>query len=325
MKYLKVVGKKEEATLVIDETETPKPNENEVLIKTSAIGVNRADLLQKKGLYPAPKGVSEILGLEASGEIVECGKGVDSSLAGKRVATLLAGGAYAEYVIANKELLFLLNENISDVQGAAISEAYLVAYLNLYLEGNLKENELVYINAGASGIGIAAIQLLKITNNKIIASAGSNKKINYLNNLGADLSINYKEENIKEKIEEKFGKRPVNLILDMVGASDFGDNLSLLSTDGRLVLIGYQSGRRAEIDFGKILLKRLTVKGSTLRHRELDFKINLIKNFKEKFWNKFLTSQIVPVIDKTFSFENANDAHSYMESNANIGKIVIKL
>lgn len=325
MKYLKVVGEKENASLAIDETSIPKPKADEVLIKTSAIAINRADILQKQGLYPPPEGVSEILGLEVSGEIIECGENADSSLVGKRVAALLSGGAYAEYVTANKNLLLFLNENISDIQGSAIPEAYLVSYLNLFKEGNLKNDEIVYVNAAGSGVGVAAIQLLKETKHKIIASAGTNKKIEFLNTLGVDLSINYKEENIKEKIEKQFGKRAIDLIFDMVGASDFEANLSMLATDGRLVLIGYQSGRFAEIDFAKLLIKRLSIKGSTLRQRDLDFKIELIESFKNKFWGRFLESKIVPVVDRVYKFGEANEAHQYMETNANIGKIIITL
>jgi NADPH:quinone reductase-like Zn-dependent oxidoreductase len=178
--------------LILTEIEKQKPKKDEVLVKTHSIGINRADILQKQGIYPPPKGASEILGIELSGTVVECGENVDINLIGKNTCALVTGGAYAEYVVVNINCLIFLPENISLTEAAAIPEAYLVSYLNLFYEAKLETNELVYINAGASGVGIAAIQLALANGNQVITSAGSDEKIEFLKNLGVELAINYK-------------------------------------------------------------------------------------------------------------------------------------
>jgi tumor protein p53-inducible protein 3 len=307
------------------ETEIPEIDQDQVLIKTVAVGVNRADLLQRKGMYPPPKGFSEILGIELSGTIEKLGKNVKEFKLGDKVAGLVNAGAYAEYVVAHKNHIFQIPNNLSFEQAAAIPEAFLVAQINLFWEAELKKSEITYINAGASGVGLAAIQLAKMNASKVIASAGSPEKVAACEKYGADLSINYKLENVSDVITNKYGKHSVDVILDMLSGKYFNSYLSLLQTEGRIVIIAYQAGRFAEIDFAKILMKRLKIIGSTLRGRNTEVKSKLIEEFKNKYLPAFETEELKPVVDSVFNIKDANLAHTRMDENLNIGKIILKI
>jgi len=301
----------------------PPCADHEVLVEVHSTAVNRADLLQREGKYPPPPGASPILGLEMAGIIYYVGKHVKNWRAGDRVLSLLSGGGYAEVVAIPASHLISMPVAWDYNYAAAIPEVFLTAYVNLFREANLQRCETVIIHGGASGVGTAAIQLAVHTECRVIATAGSEKKISFCKNLGAEHSINYNRSDFAQVVTKQFGGADV--VLDISGADYLESNIDILKSKGRLIFIAILSGNRAEIDIGKVLSKRLRLIGSTLRSRSEEEKTSIINSFKEKFWPELLGKKIKPIIDTIYPIQNIDEAHERLRQNSTIGKIVIEI
>lgn len=312
--------------LYLGEAEKPKPAENEMLVKVKATALNRADLLQKRGGYPPPEGASSILGLEMAGVVEETGSGVSDWSPGDRVFALLPGGGYAEYAVVPTDMAMRIPDNFSFEEAAAIPEVFLTAYMNLFWLGGLRTGGHVLIHAGASGVGTAAIQLVKEVGATSIITAGTEEKRVFCRELGASTAIDYKAGPFAEKVKEATDGRGVNVILDFIGAPFWEQNLQCLSMDGRLIIVGVMGGPKAEgVNLGQLLRRRLQVKGTALRSQPVEKKIALTREFAEFALPRFTDGRLKPVIDSVWDWEKADDAHKYMEQNKNAGKIVLRI
>lgn len=306
--------------LYYGETPDPVPQAGELLVRVHATAVNRADLLQRAGGYNPPPGASPILGLELAGEVVTPN---GEFQAGDRVMAVVTGGSYAELAAVPVGMAIRIPEAFSYEQAAAIPEAFLTAQLNLFTLGRLKAGETVLIHAGASGVGTAAIQLARAAGARVFTTAGSPEKIERCIELGANAGINYKTESFAERVRDLTEGRGVDVILDFVGAPYWNDNLSALAIGGRLMLIGFLGGAAGQLNLGAVMQKSLTISSTTLRRTPLDQKIALTRDFVAFGLPKLANGEIIPVIDRVFPLDQAGDAHRYMASNANIGKIVL--
>jgi tumor protein p53-inducible protein 3 len=298
----------------------PIPKANEALIEVHYTALNRADLSQRAGHYPPPVGASEILGLELSGVITSLPDITKGWNVGDKVCALLPGGGYAEKACVPLDMLMPVPKGWTLEEAAAMPEAYYTAYLNLFLEAGLNPGEQVLIHGGASGVGMAGIQLAKEAGCMVYTTVGTSQKAMFCKNLGADVVVNYKEKDFAQEIKGS----SINVILDMVGADYFDKNLELLGTDGRLVFIATLSGSKTELDIRKLMAKRIMLKGSTLRARPLEEKKRIKEHFMNQFW-KALETTIKPVIDSVFEIEEAEKAHTRMKENLNMGKIVLRV
>ena len=326
MKYLAI---DEQQELSFSNTEVPRIASDECLIKVRAIGVNRADILQKQGKYPAPNGESKILGIEACGDIVAIG---DSSVqvddndfeVGDKVFAIVPGGAYAEYVKVKTAHLIKLPEHFSYAQGAAIAEAYLTAYQCLFLIAGLKEKSKVLIHAGASGVGSAAIQLAKRFQCHVTVTVGSEEKVSACKALGADEAINYRDTDFVAWSKQQ--KQNYDVIVDVVAGQYVNKNVSVCALDGHIVMLSMLGGRFAEsIDVAKMLLKRVNISATTLRNRDDAYKSKLINAFKADFYQSLENGVLQPVIYQKIPWQDVEIAHQVMMSNSNIGKIILTL
>ncbi|MFD1706042.1 NAD(P)H-quinone oxidoreductase [Siminovitchia sediminis] len=321
-----IIADKDTFRLKFEEVNTPVIKDNELLVKVKAAGLNRADLLQKRGKYPPPPGAPDILGLEASGVIEKIGANVKGWKKGDRVCALLPSGGYAEYAAIPAELAIPIPKNLSFEEGAAIPEGFLTAYLNLFDLGNLQSGETVLIHAGASGVGTAAIQLAKEAGARVIITAGSPEKLQLCRSLGADLAINYKKGPFAAQVKESTGEKGVQLILDFIGAPYWKENIDALAMDGKLVLIGTMGGAKIkEVNLLNILFKRLHVLGTTLRSQPIDKKAALTKAFVDFSLKRFRDDRLKPIIDSIWDWNEAEKAHSLMEENKNAGKIILRI
>lgn len=300
----------------------PKPQSDEVLVRVAATALNRADLLQVKGLYPPPSGASDVLGLEFAGEIIGLGEEVRHLQVGQRVMALVAGGGYAEEAVVNAHHVMPVPPNLTLVEAAAIPEAFLTAYSNLIEIGRLSAGEVALIHAGASGVGLAAIQLAQQVGAKVAVTA-SRAKHAICRQYGAQLTIDYKTENFAERVIQAYGG--VDVILDTIGAPYWQDNIRCLNRWGRLVYIGLMGGAEGQIHFGAFLQKCLTVAGSTLRNRETERKTALIQTFWSYSESLFANGTLKPVIDSVFPLADVQHAHQLMADNRNAGKIILTL
>lgn len=296
-----------------------------VLVDIKATAVNRADLLQAMGSYPPPAGESQIIGLEMSGVIAAVGEAAQGWQIGDRVLGLLAGGGYAQQVAVHPQMLIRLPDSWSFAEGAAIPEAWLTAFSNLFLEGDLKSGERVLLHAGASGVGTAGIQMAREAGAAAYVTAGTASKLDKCRELGASLAVNYKEQDFVKEVMGITDGRGVDLILDPVGAAYLAQNLNLLRVNGRLVNIGLLGGSTAEINLGAILGKSLRIIGTRLRARPLAEKILITREFRERFWPMLEGGKLEPVIDKVFPIAEAQAAHAYVRQNRNIGKVVLEV
>lgn len=304
------------------EFEDPQLNENEVLVKLAYTAVNRADTLQRKGKYPPPPGASPLLGLELAGEIERVGKQVNHWKPGERVFGLLPGGGYAEYATIHQDMAMPIPENLSYKEAAAIPEVFLTAFQAIKWLGNLTSGESVLIHAGASGVGTAAIQIAKHLGAKVIVTASKGKH-EICQQLGADVIIDYQAGPFLESVKAEGG---VDLIIDFIGGNYFSQNISALKVDGRMVMLALIGGAKVEgVDLRKVLGKRLSIKGSTLRSRSLDYQIQLTQDFAQFALPLFKSGVLKPVVDSEFALSDAAQAHQYMEENKNAGKIVLKV
>ncbi|MCA1623346.1 MAG: NAD(P)H-quinone oxidoreductase [Acidobacteria bacterium] len=309
-----------------------KPNESQILVRVKAAGLNRADVLQRKGVYPAPKGFPErILGLEFSGEVAEIGENVSNFKIGDRVFGITAGGAQADFVLTKEALMARIPENLNFVEAAAIPEAFITAHDAVFTQGNLQEGETLLIHAVGSGVGLAALQLAKAKNIKTFGTSRTKDKLLKCNGFGLDTGIlvgkNSVESNPKyfaELIQFGTNEKGVDVILDLVGANYFAANLESLALKGRLVLVGLTSGAKAEFDLGTALSKRLKIIGTVLRSRSTEEKAQATRAFIKEVLPLIEKRLIKPNIDKIFRFEDVKKAHEYMESNESFGKIVLE-
>ena len=315
----------EKDQLILKEFKNPIPGAGEVLIKVAATAVNRADLVQRSGAYPPPRGASQILGLECSGEVMALGDGEERFKVGDKVCALLTGGGYAEQVTVPSGQVLPIPSGFDLHLAAAIPEVFCTAYLNLYKEANLIPKEKVLLHAGASGVGTAAIQLCKASGNPCFITAGNTKKIKYCQDLGADGGTVRDEEGFLEEVSKWTEHTGVDVILDPVGATYLADNLKSLAIDGRLVLIGLMGGIETKVDLSLVLMKRIRLIGSTLRARSVPFKTKLMEEMHKKVWPLFEKGEIKPVIDKYLALEHAEEAHKFVASNKSIGKVVLTL
>lgn len=312
--------------LAIGERPDPIVGEGELLIKVGATALNRADLLQRRGLYPPPKGASEIMGLEMAGEVIRTGDNVTGWKTGDRVCALLPGGGYAELAAIPAGMAMKIPDHMSDEQAAAIPEVFLTAYLNLFWLGGLKPGQRVLIHAGASGVGTAAIQLAREAGATSLVTAGTSDKLSRCKALGAVSGWNYHEGSFAAWVKEQTGGEGVDLVMDFIGAPYFHDNLESLAVDGKLIVIGTMGGAKVdEMNLSAILSRRLQVIGTALRSQSQETKVRLTREFTEFAWPRFADGRLQPVIDSVFDWREAGKAQAYMESNANIGKIVLKV
>ena len=303
----------------------PAPAPDEVLIKVAAAGLNRADLLQRQGNYPPPEGASDILGMEVAGVIAAIGGAVKKWKAGDKVCALLSSGGYAEYVTAPANQCLPVPPGLALRDAAALPEAVVTVWANIFEAGALKAGETVLVHGGASGIGTTAIQIAKAFAAKIFVTASSAEKCQACIKLGADLAINYKADDFVAAVERATDKRGVDVVLDMVGGDYVARNLSVLAPQGRHVSIAVQGGKNTAIDLWQVMRKRLIVTGSTLRHRSPEEKARLIKAVEEKVWPLVAAGRIKPLIYKAFAIKNVALAHKLMESGTHIGKIVLEV
>ncbi len=309
--------------LVLQEYPIPQPNEYQVLIQVAAAGMNRADVMQRQGRYPPPIGASPILGLEVAGIVVAVGAKVEAFHIGDPVCALLSGGGYAQYCVAEAGTVLPIPHGYSFIQAAALPEACFTVWSNLFERAHLQAGETVLIQGGSSGIGTTAIQLATIFGAKVIATAGSDEKCERTKTLGAIAAINYQTDDFVAEIEKLTNGKGVDVILDIVGADYLPRHLRCLATDGRLAQIALQNGFKSEINLLTLVLKRLTITGSTLRPREIDFKSMIAQQLQQHLWPKLSSGAMLPVIDSVYSLAEANAAHRYMESGVHFGKIIL--
>jgi len=325
MKYISITQPGGPEVLKLEEREPPSFASGQVLIKVAAAGVNRPDVFQRAGFYPPPPGASDIPGLEISGEVIEVANDVDSPQVGDQVCALVTGGAYAEYCVAQAALCLPVPDSFNPVQAAAIPETFFTVWSNVFDRGNLRAGEKLLIHGGSSGIGTTAIQLGKAFGATVFVTAGSAEKCQACLDLGADLAVDYKNQDFVDECRKATDGHGVDVILDMVAGSYIGRNIQLAAADGRIVIIAALQGFRAEVDFQAVMRNRLCLTGSTLRPRPVEFKAEIARNLKQKVWPLFIYGKVKPVIHAVFPLAEAAEAHRMMESSAHIGKIVLSL
>ncbi|WP_299074648.1 NAD(P)H-quinone oxidoreductase [uncultured Paraglaciecola sp.] len=324
MQFVKHVEGCAPSALKVNYADIPELAPGQVLLKVAGFGVNRADTLQRQGKYPAPKGESDILGLEASGEIVQIHSQQTSHsnfILNDKVFGLVAGGGYAEYVAVNIEHLMAVPKNMSITKAAGIAECFLTAYQALFIENKLQPAQQVLIHAGASGVGLAAIQLAKRHGCKVAVTASNQSKLDLCKQLGADLAVNYQEQDFAIEISKHW--QGCDLIVDFVAGDYLNRNLQLLNMDGNLLYLAMLAGRYADkLDMAMILSKRATVKGSTLRNRSDQYKAQLIKEFRQTCLADFDSGKLFPNIDTEYTANDMGQAHQRIENNNTMGKLI---
>ncbi|MBR9775188.1 MAG: NAD(P)H-quinone oxidoreductase [Cytophagales bacterium] len=309
--------------LKIKEESKPQIGRDEILIKVRAIGINRPDVAQREGKYPAPEGVpKDIPGLEVSGWVADLGENVKTWEIGDKVCALLAGGGYAEYVAVPQEQCLTIPEGLSLEEAASLPETFFTVWNNVFQIGNFKKDEIVLVHGGSSGIGVAAIQMVKAMGGQVIVTAGSEEKCETCLDLGASLAINYKEQDFEVEVKKHLGNKKVDIVLDMVGGSYTIKNLRLLNRKGRLIMINAMENRMGEVDLLRIMSHQLVITGSTLRPQSKGYKGHIATNLMEKIWPLF-PDKIKPVIHTAFPMEAAAEAHKLLESSNHIGKILL--
>ncbi len=310
--------------LAYESVDIPTAENNEVLVKVHAFGLNRPDILQRQGLYPMPKGVTPVPGLEIAGLVEAVGADVTQFKVGDKVCGLTNGGGYAEYCVLPETQTLHIPENVSFVQAAAIPETFFTVWANVFQMGKAKAGETVLVHGGTSGIGTTALMLCKSLGIKTFATAGTDEKVHAISHLTT--GINYKTQDFEQVINEATDNGGVDVILDMVGAPYLEKNLNLLRRDGRLVYIAFLGGRKAkEINLGHIMMKRLTITGSTMRARTIAEKAEITQGLKDIVVPLWAKGECLPMIYKTFTFDQIQDAHASMDTGEHIGKVVVEI
>jgi len=305
----------------------PKPvaGAGEVLIAVAAAGVNRPDVMQRKGMYPPPPGASDIPGLEIAGTVVAIGEGVVSLAVGNEVCALVTGGGYAEFCIAPEVQCLPVPRGLTMIEAASLPENYFTVWTNVFDRGRLARGESLLVQGGSSGIGVSAIQIAHALGSRVFATAGSPAKCTACERLGAERAINYREEDFVEVTKSATGGHGVDVILDMIGGEYVPREIAALAEEGRLVLISTMGGAKAEIDLRAVMGRRLSITGSTLRARSSEFKGGIARSLRANVWPLLESGSVKPVVHATFPLERASEAHRLMESSEHIGKIVLTL
>lgn len=310
--------------LAYETAAVPAPQADEVLVKVHAFGINRPDILQRQGLYPMPKGVTPVPGLEVAGEVVAVGADVTLFQVGDQVCGLTNGGGYAEYCVVPESQVLAIPAGVSFEQAAAIPETFFTVWANVFQMGKAKAGETVLVHGGASGIGTTALMLCKSFGIKTFATVGTDEKVKAISDLTT--AINYKTQDFEQVINEAAENSGVDVILDMVGAPYLEKNLNLLRRDGRLVYIAFLGGAKAkEVKLGQIMMKRLTITGSTMRARNTAEKAEIAKGLQAYVAPLWANGECLPMIYKTFKFEQIQDAHACMDTGEHIGKVVVRV
>ncbi len=313
------------SALRISEVEAPRVGAGQLLVRVAGAALNRADLMQRMGLYPPPPGASEVLGLECSGVVERIGDGVAGWQVGDRVMALLAGGGYAELAVVDAGSAMRAPDRLDLVEAACFPEVFLTAHLNLFDLAGAEKGDSVLVHGGGSGVGTAAIQLCNEAGVDVIVTAGSDEKCKRCVDLGATAAINYRDEEFPSRVREITAERGVDVILDPIGGQYLKGNLESLAVGGRLVLIGLMGGMESEINLASVLMRRLSVIGSTLRSRSVADKATIVRRFLDRFGDALEAGRIRPIVDRVFPIEEVAEAHRLMESSRHFGKIALRL
>jgi putative PIG3 family NAD(P)H quinone oxidoreductase len=311
--------------LEVIERDRPEPGEGELLVAVRAAGVNRPDCLQRQGKYAPPPGASDIPGLEIAGEVVATGPGVRGFAVGDRVCGLVAGGGYAEFAAVHETNALPVPRGFTMTEAAALPETFFTVWHNVFQRGGLEAGEAFLVHGGSSGIGTAAIQLARAFGARVFATAGTEEKCAACRDLGAERAINYRQEDFVTAVRDATGGKGVNLILDMVGGDYVGRNYEAAAVDGRIVQIAFLKGAKAEADFSRLMVKRLTHTGSTLRPRTVEFKAEIAADLRRLVWPLLEARSVSPVMDTIFPLAQVQAAHQRMEEGEHIGKIVLDI
>ena len=303
----------------------PQPAAGEILIRVQAAGVNRPDALQRAGAYDPPPGASDLPGLEAAGEVAAVGPGGSVWQVGDPVCALLPGGGYAEYALTHQSHALPVPRGLGMAEAAALCETFFTVWTNVFERGRLQAGETLLVHGGSSGIGTTAIQLAHARGARVFTTAGSEEKLAACRDLGAELAINYRDTDFVDAVREATGGRGVDVILDMVGGDYLPRDVRALAADGRLVMIAHQAGPKVELNFAQVMMKRLTITGSTLRPQSVEAKARIAAALRREVWPLLDSGRIAPVMDQRFPLEAAAEAHARLETSAHIGKIVLEV
>jgi putative PIG3 family NAD(P)H quinone oxidoreductase len=303
----------------------PRPGRGEVLVKVEAAGVNRPDVLQRRGMYAPPPGTTDLPGLEIAGTVAALGEGVQRWKPGDKVCALVAGGGYAQYCVAPEPQCLPIPPGLDMAAAACLPETVMTVWTNVFERGRLKPGETLLVHGGTSGIGTTAIQMAKALGSKVIATAGGAAKAKACRDLGADVAVDYQTQDFAALAKEATGKRGVDVILDMVGGDYFAKNLDCMAVEGRLVYIASLRGAKVELNIGQMMQKRLTITGSTLRPRPVAEKGEIARAVETHIWPQVAARRVKPLIHARFPLAEAAKAHALMETNAHIGKIVLTI
>jgi len=308
--------------LVPAEREKPVPSAGEILIEVHAAGVNRPDALQRAGNYNPPPDASDLPGLECSGTVAAIGEGVSRWAVGDKVCALLPGGGYAEYVLTHADHALPVPDGLSMVEAAGLCETFFTVWVNVFERGHLEAGERLLVHGGSSGIGTTAIQLASAMGARVFVTAGSEEKCQACLDLGAEAAINYKTQDFVSEIKALTGDG-VDMVLDMVGGDYLPRDIRCLREDGRLVMIAFLGGPKAELNFAPVMVKRISITGSTLRPRSIEAKAKIARALEAEVWPRLSAGQIKPIIDKTYPLADAAAAHARMEGSDHIGKLIL--
>ena len=324
MRFVDIKNPGPPENLFINTSDAPAPRQGEVLIKVAAAGVNRPDIVQRQGFYPPPPGASPILGLEVAGEIVALGDDVDEVLLGQQVCALCNGGGYAEYVAVPAGQCLSIPNGLSVEEAAAIPETFFTVWINVFMRAGLRSGESLLVHGGSSGIGYTAIQLAKAFGATVYTTAGSDDKCAFCREVGADVAINYKNEDFVNVVQQATDGKGVNVILDMVGGDYVQKNIQVAAADGRIANVAFLQGSKVSVDLLPMMLKRLSLSGSTLRPRTNDVKAEIAGQLRDKVWPLLEARKVQVKIYRTFAIDDCVAAHQLMESSAHRGKIVLR-
>ncbi len=325
MRYIDLPEFGDADVMCLAESQLPTAAPNEVLIRVAAAGINRPDVIQRQGFYPAPADASPVLGLEVAGEITAIGSAVRSWQVGDRVCALVNGGGYAEYAVAPASQCLPIPRGLDMLQAAALPETFFTVWSNVFQRCGLRSGETLLVHGGASGIGTTAIQLGRAFGARVFTTVGSDDKARACEQLGAELAINYRDEDFYPVLKERLGKRGIDVTLDIVGGDYIEKNIKLAAVEGRIVNIAYLQSSVAEVNFMPVMLKRLTLTGSTLRPQSESQKADIAQQLRERVWPLIETGELAPVIAETYELAQVSDAHRLLESNQVVGKIVLRV